>query len=281
VPRSDDYRYQGGSRLPEQAVRADYADTVVWDHVTPCSPTPASSAPRSAKGWKEPDLGPVTKAASSSSLAKTGTSIAAMITAFSEQLLTIDELRPHAALAPGDGPEDQLAALDAQAAGRDAYLTLAATSKDPRQAPRSAATATVKDRQRVCARRPGRPRRPGKITIATASPSEPSSAAATTTNRHGGDMRDSSLLRWGVTSPLLSTSPCRSWTSTSPGTGRPGVHLLGTSQARVWACRTTAWCVRRRLDDHGRGHQERRAGPREEAAQVLARIGLHLSKKRP
>ena len=50
-----------------------------------------------------------------------------MITAFSEQLLTIDELRARlpALRAREAGLKDQIAALDAQATDRDAYLNLA------------------------------------------------------------------------------------------------------------------------------------------------------------
>ena len=86
-----------------------------------------------------------------------------MITAFSEQLITIDELRAHmpALRARETGLKDQIAALDAQAADRDAYLKLAGDLKGFLDRLRgSSATATTGDRQRVLRRRPGRPRRP-------------------------------------------------------------------------------------------------------------------------
>src|SRR6202030_349284 len=66
----------------------------------------------------------------------------AMIEAFSEQLLTIDELRakmPHLRARQAN-LRGQLDALDAQAADRDAYLA---------QLRGNATTATVEDRQRV------------------------------------------------------------------------------------------------------------------------------------
>jgi hypothetical protein len=97
-------------------------------------------------------------------LAKTSTSIGSMITASSEQLLTIDELRARmpALRARETGLKDQIAALDAQAADRDA---LPQARRRPRGLPRPA---PPKFRHRhhpgqaayPARRRPGRPRRP-------------------------------------------------------------------------------------------------------------------------
>ena len=126
-----------------------------------------------------------------------------MITAFSEQLLTIDELRARmpALRARETGLKDQIAALDAQAADRDAYLRLAGDLEGFLARLRgSAATATTEDRQRVL-------RAvvqdiligPEKITIRHRIPvREPSSGGGhhDTTDTEG-DMRESSLLRWG------------------------------------------------------------------------------------
>ena len=85
-------------------------------------------------------------------LAKAATSITAMIEAFSEQLLTIDELRarmPHLRARQAN-LRGQLDALDAQAADRDAYLKLADDLEGfLAQLRGNAATATVEDRQRV------------------------------------------------------------------------------------------------------------------------------------
>ena len=78
-------------------------------------------------------------------LAKAATSITAMTEAFSEQLLTIDELRatmPHL--------RARQANLHAQTAYRDAYVTLADDLEGfLAQLRGNAATATVEDRQRV------------------------------------------------------------------------------------------------------------------------------------
>ena len=88
-----------------------------------------------------------------------------MIEAFSEQLVTIDELRarmPHLR-ARETGLRGQLDALDAQAADRDAYLKLAGDLEGfLAQLRGNAATATVEDRQRVLRARQGHPHRPGE-----------------------------------------------------------------------------------------------------------------------
>ncbi len=127
---SDDYRYQGGRVCGSKPVRADYADQVVWDHVTALLADPALIRAEIGKRLERARTSdPVTRKRGQleQALAKTATSIAAMITAFSEQLLTIDELRARLPVlrARETGMKDQIAALDAQAADRDAYLRLA------------------------------------------------------------------------------------------------------------------------------------------------------------
>ena len=203
---SDDYRYQGGRVCGNKPVRADYADAVIWDHVTGLLADPAlirTEIDRRLERARTSD--PVTRKRGQleQALAKTSASIAAMVTAFSEQLLTIDELRARmpALRARETGIKDQIAALDAQAADRDAYLKLA----DDLQGflgklHANSATATTEDRQRVL--------RvlvqdiligPDKLTIRHRIPiREPSSGSGhhETTDTEG-DMRKSSLLRWG------------------------------------------------------------------------------------
>ena len=203
---SDDYRYQGGRVCQNKPVRADYADQVVWDHVTALLADPALIRAEISKRLDRARTSdPVTKKRGQleQALAKTTASIASMITAFSEQLLTIDELRARmpALRARETGLKDQVAALDAQAADRDAYLRLAGDPEGFLTRLRgSAATATVEDRQRVL-------RAvvqdvligPEKLTIRHRIPvREPASGGGhhdkTDTE---GDMRESSLLRWG------------------------------------------------------------------------------------
>jgi hypothetical protein len=100
---SDDYRYEGGRVCGNQPVRADYLDTVVWDHITALLADPALIRAEISKRLEQARTSdPVTRQRNRLELeaAKTTTSIAAMIEAFSEQLLTIDDLRagmPHCA----------------------------------------------------------------------------------------------------------------------------------------------------------------------------------------
>ena len=209
---SDDYRYQGGRVCGNKPVRAGYANKVVWDHVTALLADPALIRAEIGKRLERARTSdPVTRKRGQleQALAKTAASIAAMITAFSEQLLTIDELRARmpALRALETGLKDQIAALDAQAADRDAYLRLADDLEGFLARLRgSSATATVEDRQRVL-------RAvvqdiligPDKLTIRHRIPArEPSSGGGhhdkTDTE---GDMRESSLLRWGREDPAL------------------------------------------------------------------------------
>ena len=127
-----------------------------------------------------------------------------MIEAYSEQLITIDELRarmPHLR-ARETNLRGQLDALDAQAADRDAYLKLADDLEGfLAQLRGNAATATVEDRQRVL--------RllvkdiligPEKITIRHRIPARPGSSAARQRDPGPdteGDHRRDYLLRWG------------------------------------------------------------------------------------
>src|SRR5205823_3781686 len=203
---SDDYRYQGGRVCGNKPVRADYADAVVWDHVTGLLADPALIRAEISKRLERARTSdPVTKKRGQleQALAKTTASISSMITAFSEQLLTIDELRARMPdlRARETGLKDQIAALAAQAADRDAYLKLADDLEGFLGKLRaSSATATTEDRQRVLRAvvqdvLVG----PEKITsrhrIPARQPSGGNGGHDTTDTE--GDMRESSLLRWG------------------------------------------------------------------------------------
>jgi hypothetical protein len=86
---SDDYRYPGGRVCQNKPVRADYADQVVWDHVAALLADPALIRAEIGKRLERARTSdPVTRKRGQleQALAKTGKSIAAMITAFSEQL---------------------------------------------------------------------------------------------------------------------------------------------------------------------------------------------------
>jgi site-specific DNA recombinase len=203
---SDDYRYEGGRVCGNKPVRADYLDQVVWDHITGLLADPAlirAEITNRLNAARTSD--PVTRQRQRLELeqAQAATAITAMIEAFSEQLITIDELRarmPHLR-AQEANLRGQIDALDTRAADRAAYLQLADNLESfLAQLQGNAATATVQERQRVL--------RllvkdiligPEKITIRHRIP----------TRRHGaspqhdtgpdteGDHRQSYPLRWG------------------------------------------------------------------------------------
>ena len=127
----------------------------MWDHITGLLADPALIRAEIARRLEQARTSdPVTRQRKQIelALAKAATSITAMIEAYSEQLITIDELRARMPdlRAREAGLRAQLDALDAQAADRDAYLKLAddlegflARLRD------SAATARTEDRRRV------------------------------------------------------------------------------------------------------------------------------------
>jgi len=127
---SDNYRYEGGRVCASPPVRADYLDTLVWDHITHLLADPALIRAEITKRLQTARTSdPVTSQRKrlDTALTKTAKSITAMIEAYSEQLITIDELRakmPHLR-AREASLRGQIEAADAQAADRDAYLTLA------------------------------------------------------------------------------------------------------------------------------------------------------------
>jgi len=152
---SDDYRYEGGRVCHNKPVRADYLDTVVWDHIAGLLADPALIRAEITKRLdRARTSGPATSQRNrlEAALAKATASITAMIEALSEQLITIDEMRarmPHLR-ARQASLRGQLDALDAQAADRDAYLKLAGDLEGfLTQLRTSTATATVEERQRV------------------------------------------------------------------------------------------------------------------------------------
>jgi site-specific DNA recombinase len=152
---SDNYRYEGGRVCRNQPVRADYLDTVVWDHITHLLAEPALIRAEISKRLDRARASdPVTgqRRRLETALAKATTAISAMIEALSEQLITIDELRarmPHLR-AREASLRDQIDALDAHAADQQAYLKLADDIEGFLTRLRaSTAAATVEERQRV------------------------------------------------------------------------------------------------------------------------------------
>ena len=228
---SDDYRYEGGRVCGNKPVRADYLDTVVWDHITSLLADPALIRAEISKRLETARTSdPVTRQRNRLELeaAKAASSITAMIEAFSEQLLTIDELRarmPHLRARQAN-LRTQIDALDAQAADRDAYLKLADDLGGfLTQLRGTAATADVEERQRVL--------RllvkdvlvgPEKITIRHRIPARAGSASA---SRHDtepdteGDHAPGYPLRWGRDIALAAE---RGFAWAGGGRGRPLRH---------------------------------------------------------
>jgi DNA invertase Pin-like site-specific DNA recombinase len=152
---SDNYRYEGGRVCGNKPVRADYLDQVVWDHITGLLADPALIRAEIAKRLEQARTSdPVTRQRTQIelALAKAATSITAMIQAYSEQLITIDELRAKMPdlRAREASLRGQLDALAAQAADRDAYLKLADDLEGfLAQLRGKAATASTEERRRV------------------------------------------------------------------------------------------------------------------------------------
>ena len=152
---SDSYRYENGAVCGSKPVRADYLDTVVWDHITALLADPALIRDEISKRLETARTSdPATRQRKrlELALAKAAASITAMIEAFSEQLITIDELRarmPHLR-ARETSLRNQINALDTQLADRQSYLKLAGDLQGfLTQLNHSAATATVPERQHV------------------------------------------------------------------------------------------------------------------------------------
>ena len=205
-------RRDGGPACPARPVRADYLDTVVWDHITGLLADPALiRAEISNRLDAARTSDPVTRQRHrlELELAKATTAITRMIEAFQEQLITIDELRarmPHLRARQAN-LRSQLDTLDAQAADRDAYLKLAGDLDGfLSQLRGKAATASTGERQRVL--------RllvkdvligPEKITIRHRIPTREPAAGNRQehqTNDTEGDMRQSYPLCWGRTHNL-------------------------------------------------------------------------------
>ncbi|SUA48605.1 Resolvase, N terminal domain [Nocardia africana] len=152
---SDAWRYEGGRVCANKPVRADYLDTVVWDHITALMADPQlirTEIDKRLETAKTSDPVAAQRKRLDTALAKARSGIAAMIEAFGEQLITIDELRARMPdlRARETNLRNQIDALDAQLADRDAYLALAADLHGfLAQLNTHAETATVDERRRV------------------------------------------------------------------------------------------------------------------------------------
>jgi site-specific DNA recombinase len=152
---SDNWRYQGGRVCANKPVRADYLDQVVWDHITGLLADPhLIRAEIDKRLHAARDAHPARRQRNTLQLAaaKTTTAITRLIEAFSEQLITIDELRQRMPdlRARETNLRNQISALDAQHADREHYLTLATNVETfLANLHHRTNTATIEDRQRV------------------------------------------------------------------------------------------------------------------------------------
>ncbi|MHB8440284.1 MAG: recombinase family protein [Acidimicrobiales bacterium] len=152
---SDDYRYEHGRICANKPVRADYLDTVVWDHITNLLTDPAlirTEINNRLAQHRSADPATVQRKRIDAGLAKTSQTIKRLINAYQEELISLDELRSRMPdlRSREAGLRHQLDALDSQLADREVYLRLADNLEDFLTGLHDkAATATVTERQRV------------------------------------------------------------------------------------------------------------------------------------
>jgi site-specific DNA recombinase len=152
---SDDYRYPGGRVCANKPVRADYLDTVVWGHITALLADPQlirTEIDKRLVTTHTADPAARERKRLQTALAHTSASITRMIDAFSQELITIDELRTRMPelRAQETNLRNQIQALDSQLADRQAYLKLAADLEGfLTQLHTKADTSTVQERRRV------------------------------------------------------------------------------------------------------------------------------------
>ena len=152
---SDDYRYPGGRVCANKPVRADYLDQTVWDHITGLLADPSlirTEIDRRLDTARTSD--PITHQRQhlTDALTQAAAAVNRMISAYQEQLITIDELRARIPdlRARETGLRAQIDALDSQLADRQIYLKLADDLEGFLTGLRhNADTADVTERQRV------------------------------------------------------------------------------------------------------------------------------------
>ena len=127
---SDDYRYEGGRVCANKPVRADYLDQLVWDHITALLADPSlirTEINRRLDTARTSDPVVHQRKRLTDALTQAATAVNRMISAYQEELITIDELR---ARIPDLRTREtslraQINALDTQLADRQDYLKLA------------------------------------------------------------------------------------------------------------------------------------------------------------
>jgi site-specific DNA recombinase len=152
---SDDYRYEHGRVCANKPVRADYLDTVVWDHITALLADPTlirSEINKRLEQHRTVDPATAQRRRLDIGLAQATTAISRLIGAYQEELISLDELRNRIPelRARETGLRHQVDALESQLADREVYLKLADNLEDFLTGLRDKTiTATVTERQRV------------------------------------------------------------------------------------------------------------------------------------
>ena len=152
---SDDYRYEHGRVCANKPVRADYLDTVVWDHISDLLADPAlirTEINKRLEQVRTADPATAQRQRLDAGLAKAATAISRLIGAFQEELISLEELRSRMPelRSREAGLRHQIDALEGQLADREVYLKLADDVEGFLTGLRAKTrTATVTERQRV------------------------------------------------------------------------------------------------------------------------------------
>jgi site-specific DNA recombinase len=209
---SDNYRFEHGRICDNKPVRADYLDQLVWDHITALLSDPSliqAEIDRRLNAARTADPVVQQRQRIAEALTRATAAVNRMISAYQEELITIDELRTRLPdlRAREASLRSQLQALDAQSADQQIYLKLAHDLDTFLSGLRTtAATSDVHERQRIV--------RllikdvlvgPEKITIRHRIPVRehtPDSGHDTAAADTEGDNRAGSPLRWGRDQPF-------------------------------------------------------------------------------
>jgi DNA invertase Pin-like site-specific DNA recombinase len=204
---SDGWRYEGGRVCTSPPVRADYLDQVVWEHITGLLADPAlirAEIDKRLATARTSDPAIRQRKQLQTALAKASKAITAMIEAYSEQLITIDELRSHMPhlRATEASVRAQLDAAEACAVDRDAYLKLAGDLEGFLTKLRTTATTASTDERRRVMRLIVKDVLigPEKITIRHRIPTRTGGTRVTQRGRQSdteGDNQPGCQLRWG------------------------------------------------------------------------------------
>jgi site-specific DNA recombinase len=152
---SDDYRYEHGRVCDNRPVRADFLDAVVWGQVTALLADPRmvqAELDRRLDELRAANPATVERSRLELDLTRATKSVARLVHAYQEDLLTLDELRARMPdlRAKETSLRSSLASIDAQLVDRDTYLKLAENLEGFLARLRdTAAIATIEDRQKV------------------------------------------------------------------------------------------------------------------------------------